>query len=340
MAPENLSSSEFASLQRNDLNRLSFLDYASLPKAGLSFLKFTQGYRSFYQGLEPERQQSVKAGAAMLVSLWAYTAISRKDLTELQENQTLLPFIVLWKNVVIQDDILDLSIAQGREISAKDAFWNNSDLFPKWNPVEQFTLAINLIESNPQLLGENKTYIKKQIASAYSEYVKCEDELIGLAGQPEDNYRIFQLRASSFGLMAKALTAVLNGNDCQTEEGKTIEKSMAWFILAAEIADGEIDIKEDEELTMSMPIAANDFDIREGKPIGKTRNILIRNFLSLTGSKEVSSLFLTLRKLYPLARTTLKQLRKMSKNPIHNIDISTNKEHQEKRPSHFSDTNS
>lgn len=271
-----------------------------LPSAVLGLYKTYKEFSSFYNSFTPDVKKLIETGPAYVISLWAYTRISGRTLEDLKKDQVLLPASLLYNLTTVQDDILDIQRNRGIPTSAKNAFWTTDNIRPGINPRSRYASAIQLIDDNKQLKTSAKTYMKSQLAIAYNKYYAAEDKLGNLAQKPDpDLYSIHLLRAESYGLMARALTAILNGNSCLTFEGLRNEQVMAWFILGGEVLDSEIDIKEDEGLTMSLPQAANVYDQQLGSPDFTTSSKLLAMYLRRVGDEKVSSFLSFSRKCYP-----------------------------------------
>lgn len=326
MDPEKVSPvqlSEYAS--QSEVNGLLLLK--DLPAASASFLKTVFQYRKFHAALSSELQKLSESGPAMLISLWAYTQVSGRDFDTLNREGVLLPSLLLYNTLANQDDILDLQREQGDKVKAKIAFWYQPKYLPKFNPLDSFKAAIKSINENNNLSGEAKFVIKSRIATAYKPYVEAEDILGELVDQPYELFDVFKLRVNSFGAMSKALTVLLNGNSCVDpillRKNEEIENSMAWFMMAAEIIDSELDVTEDTPITVSVPIAATKNDLENNNAVGNTINNLVKNFLKLTGSSQISSFMLTARSLYPKLRIALTMSEKIIKRPFR-LTLATN----------------
>ncbi|MDP2672085.1 MAG: hypothetical protein Q8O68_01080 [Candidatus Daviesbacteria bacterium] len=326
MNPEKVSPEQLNDFtNKSDLSSIVLLK--ELPGATVSFLKTVFLYRKFHSGLTPELQKLSESGPAMLMSVWAYTIVSDRDLETLEHEGVLLPFLMLYNTLANQDDILDLQREKGVKVEAKTAFWHQPEYLPNFNPLASFKAAIKSISENGNLSAEAKHAIKSRIATAYSPYVAAEDTLGELVNQPFELFDVFKLRVDSFGAMSKALTALLNGNSCVDstliQRNEEIENTMAWFMLAAEIIDSELDVNEDTPITVSVPIAANKSDRESNRPIGTTIKYLVKNFLQLTGSTQIASFMLTARNLYPKLKVALAMMEKVIKRPFR-LTLATN----------------
>lgn len=264
----------------------------------------------------------------ILISLWTYSRLTRRRISTLAEEGVLFPFCILYKTLATQDDIFDALRKKGEAISAEKAFWHCPKVFPDRNPVRRFQVAFNLLNSNTHLTQPAKDFMMDKIMNAYSSFVQAEDEIARQSqNESPDLYHIFRLRYQSFGLMAQALTSVLNGNECATDRGLSIEEQMAWFILATEIIDGEIDRDEDRGWTMSLPLSSDISDRKKGQKAGTTSGRIFSMFISEIHNSEIGSLLRFLRYLYPKAEKVLKLLETFGiRKPMTGYTLSVDKD--------------
>lgn len=113
------------------------------------------------------------------------------------------------------------------------------------------------------------------------------------------------LRAISFGSMTKALTAVLNGNRALEPEFQDVETRLAWFMMAAEIVDGEVDLQEDSGAIMTIPIATMR-NVSAGNLDGSFMQKLFSFYCRNMRSEEISGLMKSIRVMYPKLEKTLR----------------------------------
>ena len=272
---------------------------SNLPKAAFSFTKEGFNYFVAYRQAPLSIQDHLKTGPAMLLSLWAYSQVSTRNMATLHSEGVLYPASVFYKTVVDQDDILDTIRVNEGFIPAKQAFWYRSDVYPSFRSRERFATAVSLIDSNPQLNPSSKTYMKRRVAAAYRSYTQAEDSLAALATTECSLDEIVNLRMQSYGALAKALTAVLNGNSCETQEGQNTENMMANFIMAAEIMDGEIDKEEDRPYTLSISLRGEMRDLEMHQRVGTTSAQLLNHYLDEMRSPQIKSLLIFLNSIYP-----------------------------------------
>ena len=281
----------------------------NFPSAGLSLLRCTHDYRSrLLEQPHSIGHKMVRRGPAFFVSLWAYSEISGRSVDRISDEGVLAPASILYRQVISQDDNLDCLRAT-RPTSAKRAFWYENGVFSASKLRRSFGTAIRLIDSNKILGPTVRRYMKINTANAYHSYITSEDELFKLRNSPHPCLaEITDLRTRSYGVMAKALCAILNGSICATPNGIKLENAMECFELAAGIVDSELDRKEDKGRIMT-PVHAGDIqDLTLGQREGTTSQRLFEGFTSQIPSSRVRSVLFMSRFLYPKIESILTSL--------------------------------
>lgn len=322
MKPETINRTSFYTNlnQRRTISIGNVLQ--ELPFAIPSFLGEVITYKKMYKATSEDIKPFIDTWPAKLLSFWAYTTVSGRHLSKVHGEGFLIPAALLYSTCVTQDDILDDLKRREGNITAHTAFWERSSSLPLHDPRSMFRKVIEMIEENPMLNKNQRIYIKGKIALAYRSYTFAEDQIIYEAQNNNiDLYEIHLLRAKSFGLMAKAITAVLNGKECESLRSTKIEDTMAWFIMAGEILDSEIDREEDRGYTMSLPLAGDLIDRNLNQEQGITVEQLLYLYLSKVDNNRITSFLLALRYLYPKLEKALRRIELLKKGSFTRLTL-------------------
>lgn len=288
--------------------------FLRLPSALTSFAKFLVDYNDLKKKLNctPYERGYLESGPALLTSLWSYCHVSGRNLNTLAQEEVLLPGIILYHTVIAQDDNLDYHRKKNPDVEAKTAFWERGGKFSLALIRGNFRYVIDKV-NNDQLLGKKeKSYIKSRIAAAYKGYGTAEDKLAALRGSKNpDLYHTHIYRSDSYGVMAQAITAILNGNTCLQPASSEIESKMAWFELGAGLIDDELDLEEDRPRTMTPGLAAAEIDLKTNLPQGTTAERMTYFYLSQMNQSDIQTFLLFTRYLYPRVKNLLQLAKKL-----------------------------
>lgn len=329
MRPENISRNGFDEkiISVNSPERTSQL--LRLPGALVSFGKFLVDYNDLKKKVNctPYERGYLESGPALLTSLWSYCHISGRSLSTLAREDVLLPGIILYHTVIAQDDNLDYHRRKNPDVKAKTSFWKEDGEFPKDLIHGNFRYVINKVNTHKLLEDREKSYVKSQIGAAYRIYVAAEDKLASLRGVTNtDLYLTHLARSLSYGVMAQAITAILNGKKCLQPAAIEIESRMAWFELGTGIIDNELDREEDRPWTMTPVIAADQRDLLANIPPGTTAERMLNFYLSQMNQSDIQTFLLFSRYLYPRVKNLLQLAKKIFPKTIYSLTVDDGKD--------------
>jgi hypothetical protein len=227
-----------------------------IPGCLTSFFQVAKDYWAIRHDLTTEQKDYFVTSGALLTTIWAYTQISKRSIKELHHDQVLFPAIALYVLVAAQDDIVDNLRKDHYIPCVKQAFWPETTSDIEIQPRQTYRRVVKSIDANPILHKDQRKHIKTRIAAAYRSYYDAEQTLFELANSPYVNVdQVRQLRYQSFGLMAEAITTLLNGSISGSPQSEAIEKQLAKFSMVTELLDSDKDLNEDRGVTMSVPLA-------------------------------------------------------------------------------------
>lgn len=174
-----------------------------------------------------------------------------------------------------------------------------------FDPQQGYQALVTFIRENTLLSPDAQRYILQGVAAAYSSYYQAEDTLRSLSGGEKDLCSpdldaILRLRHESYGVMAAALTSILNGPHCLEDEAKEWEKQMVMFEMGAGMVDSELDREEDQGKILTPVLACDDWDERLGQKKGEMAVFVHNRFLEAMTPREVSAFIKQTASVYPL----------------------------------------
>lgn len=242
--------------------------------------------------------------AAYYMFMFIYQKLSKRGLKELDNEGVLLPAGLIYKSIVIGDDIFDESLEEGRGLSAGEAFNRQNRTDVSKSPKDLYDLGIGLVSKNKDLLFcRSINHTLGRLVLARGSYIESESEIEQLSRRGRcDLNDMIRLRYESFGKMAQALTELLNGKRGYIrQDAIKIEMQMFWVAMAQGMIDNRFDRAEDGRCGYKTPvILADEMDKKEGRKKGTTAGRIERYFLDQIDNPEVEGILLSFGRVTPV----------------------------------------
>jgi len=241
--------------------------------------------------------------AVFYIFMFIYEKLSKRNLKRLDTEGVLLPAGLIYKSIVIGDDIFDRSLEGGTGLSAGKAF-NGEDKDISQSPKDLYLLGIKLISDNKGVLFNNSVnHALGRLKEARESYIESESAIEQLFRRGRcDLNDALRLRCESFGKMAQALTELLNGKRGYIrQDAIKIEMQMFWVAMAQGMIDNRFDRAEDGRCGYKTPvILADEMDKKEGRIKGTTAGRIERYFLDQIDNPEVEGILLSFGRVTPV----------------------------------------
>ncbi|MBN1618927.1 hypothetical protein JW887_06350 [Candidatus Dojkabacteria bacterium] len=246
-------------------------------------------------------------GPAIKVLVWAYCRMNKDSIDSMANNGSLMPFSLIYKLSVEQDDVVDFARAKDyrsgygdidtTRYKCKDFFWDSNRF------KAQYRLFLYLINKGSNPGSEEASKINRMVASGYRSFCNSDDKLFELAVYlahhecpvDTDIVSIFEnLRYESFGKFAEVFGHI--ATHCSLSE--ELKARLVALYQVTEIYDGLIDMEEDRGTCISLPMAAEIYDRQKGNSPGTTLSKKLSEYENIIDDPKVTETLRFLSRLY------------------------------------------